>query len=129
MKNRILGSFAAILMFSIAASASADNVVQLWNCKLNDGKSGDDVVAASSAWLKAAKSMKGGKDLEAFVDFPLAAPTGDGGFNFVLIAPDAKTWGVFSNDYYDSPAAKADEIWSNVATCSGSSLWQSIKIE
>jgi hypothetical protein len=129
MKNRILGTYAAMLMFSIAAPASADNIVHLWNCKLNDGKNGADVVAASSAWLKAAKSMKGGKNLEAFVDFPVAANTGDGGFNFVLIAPDIKTWGVFNNDYSDSPAAKADEAWAEVASCSGSSLWQSVEIE
>ena len=118
-----------MLMFSIAASAAADNVVHLWNCELNDGKDGADVVAASSAWLKVAKSMKGGKDLEAFVEFPFAAQTGDGGFTFVLIVPDAKTWGVFYNDYDDSPAAKADIAWAKVATCSSSSLWQSVKIE
>ena len=129
MKNGISGFFAAILMLLIAASASADNVVQLWNCKLNDGKTGADVVAGSSAWLKAAKSMKGGKDLEAYVDFPLAAPTGDGGFNFVLVAPDVKTWGVFNNGYNDSPVAKADDEWADIATCSGSSLWSSIAIE
>ena len=129
MKYKIPGSFAALLIFSIATSAAADNIVHIWNCNLNDGKNGDDVVVASAAWLKAAKSMKGGKDLEVFVEFPIAARAGDGGFSFVLIVADAKTWGVFNNDYADSPVAKADEAWAEVAACSESSLWQSVKIE
>ena len=73
--------------------------------------------------------MKGGKDLEVYVEFPIAAAAGDGGFSFVLIAADTKTWGVFNNDYANSPAAKADEAWAEIATCSASSLWQSVKIE
>ena len=129
MNKFISGLFAALFLFSITLSAHADNVVQVWNCSLNEGKDGDDAMAVSSAWLKAAKTMKGGKDLKVFVDWPMAAHSGDGGFNFVLIAPDAKTWGLFNNDYGDTPAAKADEAWAEVATCSGSSLWQSITVK
>ncbi len=128
MKKRLIASLTASVMFIFTTSASAD-VIHIWTCELNDGKTFTDAVDVSSAWLKVAKSMKGGKDLEAFVEFPFAAQTGDGGFTFVLIVPDAKTWGVFYNDYDDSPAAKADMAWAKVATCSSSSLWQSVKIE
>ena len=129
MKRKIFASFVAVLMLSFPASVSADNVVQIWSCQLNDGMQGTDAGAVSSVWLKAAKSMKGGKDLKVFVDFPLAAPAGDGSFNFVLIAPDVKTWGEFNNGYDGSAAQKADEKFADVAACSGSSLWQSIAIE
>ena len=129
MKKRSLVTSAVLSMILLAGSAFADSVVQVWHCTLNDGKSGDDVIVVSEAWLKAAKTMEGGAGLEVYIEFPIAATPGAGGFNFVLVAADAKTWGLFMNDYDDSPAAKADETWDEVADCSGSDLWQSIEIE
>ncbi len=129
MKKIIIASLTASVMFLFTAPAYADSIVQLWSCKLNDGKTGADVVAASSVWLKAAKTNEGGEDIEAFVEFPIAADTGDDDFTFVLVVADTKTWGVFNNDYLDSPAGEAEEAWGDVATCSVSSLWASVEIE
>jgi hypothetical protein len=127
MKNGMVGSLAALLMMLFTTSSYAD-VRQVWTCKLNDGKTGADLVKVSSSWLKAAKTMDGGKDLEVRLNFPLAASVGDGGFTFVLIAADAKTWGIFYTNYVDSPAAKADVEWGAVASCSSSALWNSVKM-
>ena len=129
MKKIIIASLTASVMFLFTASAYADSIVQLWSCKLNDGKTGADVVAASSVWLKAAKTNEGGEDIEVFVDFPIAADAGDNDFTFVLVVADTKTWGVFNHDYLDSPAGEAEEAWGEVATCSASSLWASVEIE
>ena len=129
MKKRIIASLTASVMFLLTAPAFADSIVQIWDCKLNDGKTGEDLAAVSSAWLKAAKSMEGGDAIQVSLEFPVAAPAGDGRFNFVMIIADTKTWGVFNNDYSDSPAGEADEAWGEVATCSGSSLWASVDIE
>ena len=111
----------------LCASANAD-VVQVYKCTLNDGKTSDDVIKASSAWLTAAKSMKGGGELKVYVEFPLAASPVPDGFNFVMIAPDAESWGVFQGGYESSAAAKAYEAWYETAQCSGSSLWKSTKV-
>ena len=129
MKKALIGSITASLMLLFTASAFADSVVQVWACQLNDGKTTDELVAVSAAWLKAAKGIEGGGDLQASLEFPIAASAGDGQFNFVLIAADTKTWGLFNNDYADSPAGEADEAWSEVATCTGSDLWRSVDIE
>ena len=129
MKKIIIASLTASVMFLFTAPAYAGSIVQLWSCELNDGKTEADVVAASSVWLKAAKTNEGGEDIEAFVDFPIAADAGDGDFTFVLVVADTKTWGVFNNDYLDSPAGEAEEAWGEVATCSASSLWASVEIE
>jgi hypothetical protein len=129
MKKIIIASLTASVMFLFTAPAYADSIVQLWSCKLNDGKTGADVVAASSVWLKAAKTNEGGEDIEAFVEFPIAADAGDDDFTFVLVVADTKTWGVFNHDYLDSPAGEAEEAWGEVATCSASSLWYSTEIE
>ena len=124
MKKVLLG----ILVLGFAASANAA-VVQVWQCTLAEGKTGAELEAASSAWLAAAKNMKGGADLKAYHEFPLAAQAGQGGFNFVLIAPDAATWGEFWNNYGSPDATKADEEWDKIAGCSGSSLWTSNAIK
>ena len=112
------------------ASAFADSVVHIWTCELNDGKTGEDVVEVSSAWLKVARSMEGGEDLDLNLEFRIAADVGDGGFNFVLIAANEKTWGTwYGASDPDSAMEEANTAWAEVATCSSSSLWFSAEIE
>jgi hypothetical protein len=88
----------------------------------------NDMVEASSAWLKVVKGVKGGEDLELFLEFPIAANTVDGTFNFVVVAdelgPIEKTWGLNSDFLED-----AEDAWWEFAACSGSSLWHSVEIE
>jgi len=125
--NTIKKTILVLVLLGLHVSAHAD-VVQVWECTLNDGKTPDDVMKASSAWLAAAKSMKGGAELKVYHEFPLAASPGPGGFNFVMIAPDAESWGVFSGGYESSAASKADQDWDKAAKCSGSSLWNSTRV-
>lgn len=111
--------------FSIASA----NVVQVWQCNLLDGKTEADVMKVSSTWLAAHKSKKGGEELKVYLDSPLAANVGDGSFNFVMILPDPETWGVFAGGDHSSAASEADKAWNEVASCNGSSLWNSAKVE
>ncbi len=127
MKNMTKVILGALLLGAFSC-ANAD-IIQVWKCTLHDGKTDADIEQASSAWLAAAKSMQGGADLEVYHNYPLAANAGEGGFMFVLVAPDTATWGAFMNGYEGSAAAKADAGWNNVAACSGSSLWNSTKIK
>lgn len=126
--KRLVKTALVVLVSSLFGTAGAD-VVQVWECSLHDGKTEADIMKASSAWLAAARNTKGGDELEAYHEFPLAADAGSGGFNFVLIAPNPETWGVFMGAYPGSEAAAADDAWSDVAECSGSSLWNSVEVE
>jgi len=128
MKNILSVFSAGLLLFAFAAPASASSFVQLWTCELNDGKTRAELMDISVTWLKAAQSMDGGADFEAYLEYPLASDDLSV-FTFVLIASDAKSWGAFSDAYEGSAAEKADETWEDVADCSGSSLWESVKIE
>lgn len=127
MKNALITIVAVILVG--AFSCANASVVQVWKCTAHQGKSDTDVEKASSAWLAAAKTMKGGENLEVYHSYPMAADAGAGGFEFVLVAPDPATWGMFWNEYDGSAASKADAAWNGVASCSGSSLWNSKAIE
>ncbi len=118
-----------VALFAGSMSLANAAAVQVWKCSLNDGKTIDDLKGVSSAWLAATKSMAGGEEVEAFYNFPVAANTGGGGFNFVMITPDFEAWGKQTEAYPGSAAEKADEAWGEVAECKGSSLWASEKVE
>ena len=120
--------FAGVLLIAYISPARADSLVQLWTCELNDGKTRAELMEVSVAWMNAVKSMDGAKDFEAYLEYPVASDDLDV-FTFVLIADSATNWGTFEDAYEGSPAAKADEAWGEVADCSASSLWNSMKIE
>ena len=129
MKNTILKFMFISILMAIAIPAHAASVLHIWSCELEQGKTPADAEAVSSAWLKAAKGMKGGDQLKVYLDYPIAANSGGGSFKFVLIAPSFEEWGVFNGGYEGSAAAKADEDFFSVAKCSRSSIWESNEIE
>jgi len=117
-----------ILFFAIfiaSCSLAHAGSVEVWNCKLNDGKTFDDLNGVSSAWLAATKSMEGTEEIETYHMYPAVANTADGSFNFVVILPDLGVWGKLAKAYQGSASQKADEAWGEVATCKGNSLWVS----
>jgi len=118
----------AILMMVFSLPVSAASAVQVYKCKLLEGKTQEDIMTVSKQWLDAAKTMKGGENLEVYIDFPVVGKS-DGAFSFVMIASDLETWGTFTNGYPGSAAAKADEDWYKAASCSYSSLGSSTKVE
>jgi hypothetical protein len=116
------------MMFS--APAFADSVLHIWKCQTNDGKTGADVTAASVAWLEAARKVEGGADMQVFLGWPIAAHMGDGGFNFVMAVADEQTWGTFyGNEVANDGMEAANAAWSEVATCSSSSMWYSDELD
>ena len=119
----------AILLMGFSIFAQASNVLQIWSCTTNEGKTMADVEVLSAAWLKAARTMKGGDQLDVYLDSPIAASEVGDNFDFVLIAPSFAVWGVFQDGYEGSPAQKADEDWFKVASCSSSSIWSSTKVD
>jgi hypothetical protein len=126
--NNILRLLAATVLLCVCTSASAD-VIQVWSCQLQEGKTATDLQAVSSAWLAAARKLPGNEKLEAMQNFPVAAKVADGGFTFVTVTSDFKAWGKAAEAYPGSGAEKADLAWAEVASCNGSSLWASEQIK
>ena len=46
-----------------------------------------------------------------------------------MVMPSATAWGMFEDGYPDSAAAKVDEEWGEIASCSESSLWSSVPLQ
>jgi len=129
MRNTIYRVLAVMLLGLIAIPVQAANVLHIWQCTANEGKTLADVDVVSLAWLKAARGMKGGEKFDVYIDTPIAAQAGGNRFDFVLIAPSFDSWGVFNQGYEGSAAQKADQAFGDVAECQGSSIWESRKME
>ena len=128
MKNKLSMLVASVLLIAYISPARADSVVQLWTCELNEGKTRVELMEVSVAWMNAVQSMDGADGFEGYLEFPIASDDLDV-FTFMLIADSAKNWGAFEDAFEGSAAAEADEVWGDIADCSTSTLWTSVKIE
>ena len=122
----ILGS---MLMIK-AAPAYAAEAIQMWKCELEGDTGEEEVITMAQEWVKAAKTMAGGKGLEAYVYFPVAVNvTGDIDVWFVVVAPSFEEWGKFWDNYAGSPANEVEERNRKKIICPDSALWESVKIK
>jgi hypothetical protein len=128
MKTIIRLIIVSILMM-VAAPAWSGSAVAVYQCEQGDDASEADVLAAVADWLQAAKAMKGGENIDAFVMFPMAATMGEFDLLFIVTAPSFAEWGAFMDGYEGSAAAEADKKYADTAICPDSALWESFRME
>jgi hypothetical protein len=115
---------------STTAKPSFSKVIQKWRCELDDDTTEEQVEAAAEKWLAAARTMKGGENLEAYVLFPVAvSDMGQSDIIFLISAPTFAEWGEFWDGYKDSPAAKLDAANKDAIVPTDSGLWEAIKVK
>ena len=120
----------AVAVAAVAFPVAANEFDQVWSCELNAGKSLADARAVSRAWLAAARSMEHGEGLQVFIHYPIILNPSENRFDFIVRAPSLAAWGAFYDSYEDGTAvADADAKFAGVARCSGSTMWESIRIE
>ncbi len=125
----IVGLMLVSMLMIVAAPAYSDVAVQMWKCELDETASEQDVKDLSEKWLKAAKTMKGGENLEAYVYFPVAVNNmGATDMIFMVTAPSFAEWGMFWDSYVGSPAAAADKE-NDLVDCPNSAVWEAFKVE
>lgn len=115
----------AFVMVMAAAPAYAGEVVHMYRCEQSDGTTEDDVMAAAQEWLTAARKSKGGEGLEVRVLFPVAVnATNQMDFMFVVSAPSFQQWGIFWDNFHDSPVSEVDQGSNSKVVCPDSALWE-----
>jgi len=129
MLNTVVRLMIVSMLMIVAAPAYSGSAMQIFHCEQDDDATDEDIDKIASEWLKAAKGMKGGEQLEAYLRYPIAAGAGEHDFTFVLIAPSFEEWGVFTDGYEGSPAQDVDEKWNELADCLDSTVWESQKVE
>ena len=120
--------FISILMM-LAAPAWSDAALHTILCEQDDDVTDEQVEAISAEWLKAAKTVKGGENLELYLNFPVAAKVGEVDVALIMIAPSFAEWGAFMDNYPDSAAEAVDEKYEDDLDCGNGTLWESLKIE
>lgn len=114
----------AIAMLMVFASPAYSEAIQIFNCEYEGEATEDDVMGMASKWLKAAKTMKGGENLQIAIRFPVAASVDDIDFKFVVVTPDFAEWGAFTDAYELSDLQEIDDELFKVANCNDASLWE-----
>ncbi len=117
----------SILMF-IAAPAWSDLAVHVYHCEQEDEASDEALEAIASEWLRVARTMKGGENLDIFLYFPIAVQSGEHDFVFMLIAPDFAQMGAFLDAYAGSPLEEVDDRFDELAACPNSEMWEAVPI-
>ena len=122
-------SFIIVSMLTfMAVPAHASTAVQIFACEEGENASEEKIEELASKWLKAAKTMKGGANLQAFIYYPSAANMKTGDLLFMVQAPSHAEWGQFWDGYKDSPAEKADAESRDIVLCPDSNLFEVVKV-
>jgi hypothetical protein len=129
--NRILQWMTVVvMMIAVAPAFAGGKATQMWRCELHDDATEEQVVQAAEKWLAAAKTMKGGANLEAYVFFPVAVSNmGQSDIIFAISAPTFAEWGEFWDGYKGSAAAKLDIANKDAIVPTDSGLWEAIKVK
>lgn len=119
-----------VLLLACSTPLPANDFDHVWSCELREGRTLDEARASSKEWLKAAHSMPNGDQLKLYIHWPIIAGVNEQQFSWVIRAPSLAYWGTFYDGYHlDSPAALADEKFSEIANCTGSMMWEMILID
>lgn len=117
------------LLMIVAVSAYSAECVQMWKCEMNEDTTEEQVIAMAHEWLNAAKKVKGGEQLKAYVYFPVAVNfDDDSDFILVVVAPSFEKWGIFWDNYGASEAGKLEDR-PNWVICPDSAVWEAEEIK
>lgn len=122
MKTFLTLMIVSIFMF-IASPVHAE-AIQIFNCQYEGEATEDDVFDMAGKWLAAAKTLKGGENLQIVVRFPVAASVDDIDFKFVIVTPTFAEWGEFTDAYDASKLQEIDDELYKIAECNDASIWE-----
>lgn len=126
MNKKVIWILGLAMIFA-AGPAYAGKAMQMWNCGMEDEATEAGIEAAASEWLKAARQVDGGENIEVSILFPIAVnTTGDTDFLYVVTMPTFAEWGKFWDAYPSSEAAKLE---GEVSFCPDSVVWEAVKIK
>ena len=114
----------AITMLMVFAAPAFSETIQIYNCTFEGDATEDDVMDMASKWLSAAKTLKGGENVQIAIRYPVAAAVTEVDFKFVVVTPNFAEWGAFTDAYELSKLQEVDDELFKIANCGESSLWE-----
>ena len=87
------------------------------------------IEAAAADLLKAIRSMEGGEEIHAHLQFPLVAHMGEYDFWVVVVTPSVELWGKFMDEHANSDAVvEAEEKLFKLAVCPDNALFETVDL-
>lgn len=123
MKLILTRAIALLAIVGIWATASADTSYrEVWTCKINEGKSMDDVRAANSKWVKFVRANVDG-GIKSHIVTSVVGNATPGHFVYVDSFPSLEVWTATKSALEGNEEGEAiDEELGEVADCSENNL-------
>ncbi len=91
MRSHMIKMLLLITAITLSSAANADTrIIEVWNCKLPDGKTIEDVHAANKNWVTFVNGAVEGGDIRSYIETSVVG--GSTGFMFVDSYPDLAAW-------------------------------------
>ena len=120
----------AITMLMVFAAPAYSETIQIFNCTYEGEATEDEIMDMAGKWLKAAKTLKGGENIQIAIRFPVAASVDDIDFKFVVVTPTFAEWGEFTDAYEGAESIQAiDDSFDKIADCADSAVWEGEEIK
>ena len=122
MNKYLLQVLAATVFVFFSGSIVADTFAEVYNCKLEEGKTAEDAHAANSKWLKWVNANVNG---EVTSSSGVAVVGDNKAFLWVDTYPDLATWSA-TQTALDSKEGKAalKDLFKGITDCTENRLWK-----
>ena len=122
MMKKIATTLIAALLLGVSFGAAAEPLTAVFTCKLNDGKTKEEIMAVNAKWLKWARETAGTDEItSSYVE----TVVGDfGTFMWVDTYPSAAAWAKIADS-----EPQFDEEFDALSTCKGNRLLRATRTE
>ena len=124
-----IGRLTVVSALMLVGGMAHSEAMQIYYCQQDDETTDEQVDEIATEWLKAARTVDGGENLEVYLRFPIAAHAGETDFAMVVVAPTFAEWGTFTDAYEGSPAEDVDDKFEELADCTESAIWESHQLD
>jgi hypothetical protein len=115
-----------LVPMSAAVADHHSRILQLWKCKLNEGKTYDDVHAANGKWVKFVNAQVGGEvEIVSYIETPITGKTE--GFQYADVFPSIEAWNAMRQAMETEEGKAIGDELDEVADCSYNSLYETKK--
>ena len=116
-----LATALALIGVSVVAAAE-ERIVEVWNCKAEDGKTIEDIHKANGKWVKYMNAHVDGGDIVSYVLQPIVGKSST--FMYADSFPSMASWGAAKAHESEELTAIEEEL-NSVAVCSENTLHNS----
>lgn len=123
MKKFILVLVFLLLPGLCLADNHESSIVEMWKCKLKDGKKMEDVEANNTKWLALTRKSTGNDEVNSYI---LSTVVGSQEtFQFADIYPDMATWSAAKSAEESEEGKAIEAMFDELSDCTDNRLYKS----